>query len=191
MKQLELRDTLTFKQGRNFEQEVARQMILAGHHVTRCYLLELDTQHGKAPLLEGPLKGLRLPDLQESQFGKSSYRECKEKTEATYTWSLHRDEHGICAACYRDYVAVQEVTGLVVYLMIGEWKTGLILIQSLERLGPPRLYTASKMGPHGMAFWPRDRFDKWGEYDTAPSQIPMFAQPRRTIHYAPGHRSGR
>lgn len=182
MKQLELRDTLTFKRGRDFEQEIARQMILSGCHVQRCYLLSDDTQHIKAPMLEGPFKGLRLPDLQAAKLGKTAWYECKEKTDATYTHSLHEFDHGIGLPCYRDYVAVQEISGLPVILMVGEFNTGQILWQSLTQLGQPRLYTGDKMGPGGMAFWPRDRFDKWGDYDTMPGQPDMFGQRRRTIH---------
>ena len=192
MKHLDIRDTLVFAQGREFEQEVARQMKLRGYGVMRCY--ELDGGQNKAPMLEGPYQGLRLPDLQVSVLGKSDWRECKAKTEPSWTRITSQYEHGIGLRCYRDYLAVQEISGLPVYLMIGEHRTGEILIQSLDKLGSPRTYEGPEMDLGGMAFWPRDHFDKWGEYDTAPGQLSMFPTTAGKrwlkIHYAPEHRWG-
>lgn len=191
MKNLQIQDTLIFRQGRELEQEIARQMKQRGYSVMRCYDLDVDGKH-KAPMLEGPYKGLRLPDLQVSFFGKTDWRECKRKSQATYTYSAGEYEHGFGLRCYRDYVAVQEISGLPVYLMIGERSTGEILFQSLEKLGPPRVYEGPVMDPGGMAFWPREMFDKWGEYDEMPGQTSLFPkrQLKETVHYAPERRWG-
>lgn len=190
MKQLALRDTETFKRGRAFEQEVARQMLLIGGWVIRQYDLNVDGQN-KAPLMEGPFKGLRLPDLQCGWQSKTSWRECKEKGTSTHTYSQHVDDHGIGLRCYRDYLAVQDASGLPVYLMVGEVRTGLILVQSLEKLGPPRPYTGDKMDAGGMAFWHREQFDRWGFYDSMPGQMELFYDSPRRIRYAPGKLSVR
>jgi hypothetical protein len=185
MKQLSIRDTVEFWHGRDFEREYARQLLLAGWSVMRCY--ELDGGQDKAPMLEGPYKGHRLPDLQVSGHGKSGWRELKEKTACNFTHSEGRYDHGIGLRCYRDYDAVQQISGLPVVLVIGEYSTGLILAQSLDKLGLPRIYPGDKMDPGGMAFWPRSSFDIWGRYDTTPGQLSIFSRPKRTIHYAPGH----
>lgn len=191
MRQLSIRDIAAFWEGRELEREIARQMLERGYSVMRCYDLDVDGKH-KAPMLEGPYKGLRLPDLQVSVLGKTDWRECKRKGKADYTRITGEFEHGIGLRCYRDYVAVQEISGLSVYLMVGERNTGEILFQSLEKLGPPRVYEDDKMDPGGMAFWPRDLFDKWGNYDDTPGQTSLFPkrQLREPVHYAPERRWG-
>jgi hypothetical protein len=186
MKQLELRDTLEFRQGREFEQGYARRCIQVGYRVIRQYALEIGS---KAPMIDGPFKGLRLPDLQVFKDAKAQWHECKEKTNATYTYSEHRNDHGIGLACYHDYVEVQRISGFTVFLVIGEWKTGTILVQSLNNLGPPRTYSGPNMPRReAMAFWPRSLFDVWGYYERDPNQVdlPLSLRPKnRILRYSP------
>lgn len=177
MNRIDIEDTAEFRQGRKFEQDVARHYLLRKYHVERCYLLKDHDGKTKAPMLEGPYAGFRLPDLKVMGGGKTSWVECKEKEKADWTRYTNQYEHGIGQRCYRDYLKVQEISGLAVYLCVGEWSHGLIRIASLVTLGQPRLYNGDKMDAGGMAFWPQERFRLIGTYQSNPDQF-EFKLPR-------------
>lgn len=171
MKTLQLRDTYDFRRGREFEQHFARLMINRGWAVIRCYAIDADNT---APMLDGPFKGLRLPDLQIFPKANPYFVECKLKKASTYTYSKHIYEQGIGLRAYRDYCAVQRQSGIKVFLAIAEHDDKVILVQSLDRLGQPREYHGKKMDPGGMAFWHRDQFVLWGRYDWDKADQPIL-----------------
>jgi hypothetical protein len=173
MKRLELRDTIEFRRGRRWEQECARQMLERGHHVIRCYDLDVGGLH-KAPIAEGPYAGYRLPDLQVLTPQGLQWVECKEKSRASYTHTEYREDHGIGLRCYRDYRTVQRLSKCQVWLALAEYDTGLILLKKLSTLGNPREYHGSKMDPGGMAFWPREAFlPPWGRFNKGDGQAQL------------------
>ena len=179
MKRLSIRDTLEFGNGRMFEMEFARYLIIRGFEVDRCY----DFEHRNAPMLEGEFASYRLPDLLANRPGKSRWWECKEKRNCTYTHSLDRDEEGIDHDCWRDYCRVQEISGVPVWLAFAEWKKQRILGQSLNRLGPPRIVPPhiAKYGKGGMVYWPCEQFVVLGGYDPKTGQLDLpFGPARKT-----------
>jgi hypothetical protein len=171
MKRISLEDTAEFRQGRKFEQDVARYYLLRNYYVERCYSMKEEGGKYKAPMLEGPFSGYRVPDLKVMGGGKTSWVECKEKEHADYTRCTGQLEHGIGRRCYMDYLKVQQISGIPVFLCVGEWEHGLIRIASLDALGGPRYYNGNKMDPGGMVFWPRDRFRLIGSYSSIPDQL--------------------
>lgn len=180
MKQISVRDTLEFQRGREFEALFARDMIMRGHMVMRCYSMGEE----KAPMLEGRFGGKRLPDLQIiTTTGKPPFwAECKEKFDCTRTRSAgFREDEGIDLACYRDYCDVQRLSSMPVFLVIAEWRRKRILAQSIDRLGNPRIVSAeiATYGKGGMAYWPCANFVEWGEYDQRTGQMTLPFGPYR------------
>lgn len=177
MRRLSIRDTLNFCNGRMFEMEFARTLIIRGFDVDRCY----DFNQHKAPMLTGKYKQYRLPDLLAVKPERSFWAEVKEKRNCTYTHRIDSYDEGIDHDCWHDYVKVQQISGVPVWLFIAEWEPERILGASLDRLGPPRIVPAhvASYGKGGMVYWPCDQFHHIGSYDPKTGQLDLPFGPLR------------
>ena len=118
----------------------------------------------KAPRLQGLEVSYVIPDLDVCRHGRRAWVEVKTKGAATLTRTTGRREHGISQRHWRDYWHVQRATGCEVFLCIYEENTNLARMSSITRLQAqtgrmaPRLYNGTKMGRHGMIFFPQQAF---------------------------------
>ncbi len=115
------------------------------------------TDGNKAPMMHGPLMRLVLPDLDVCRSGRRFWVEVKTKSHATPTRCAgNRLEHGISARQWRNYVAVQDVSGCTVFLAICEASTREVRVADMNRL----TIRESRMRKDGadegaMVFFPR------------------------------------
>ena len=119
--------------------------------------------HDKPPRLQGLRSAFPIPDLDTCRDGDRRWVEVKGKASARMFWKRNVYQHGIHN--YDHYLEVQKQTGTPVWLAIVEYtdietadergEAGLLLVQTLERLGEPQHGTL-----HGKraSFWPRDAF---------------------------------
>jgi hypothetical protein len=153
----DLRDSAEFQRGRAGEMSAVALLQEYGCYVVPMY--DFAGEDGdKAPRMAGLSRWYVLPDLDASKGGRRAWVEVKRKGRASWTRTQRRYEHGISQRLYRQYLEVEEISGTDVWLMVMEDDTGEVLMQSLERLGDPRVYDGSKMCRGGMVFWPRQRF---------------------------------
>ena len=180
-----IRQTPQFERGRWFEREIARQLRQRGYFVVETCNIN-DGQHD-APMAKGPLHGLIAPDLQVFKSSDPmSWVEASSKRNSTYRYLSSTFEHGIGLTHYRNSLDVGRLSGVPVHLVVGEERSGDILIRNLARLGEPRIYDGPNMpGGEAMAFWPRDRFIPVGALH--PGQRRDSAELRPRLH--PGSRA--
>lgn len=154
-----------FKIGRACELAVAEYMQQRGWFVIPSYdYAGLD--HDKPPRLQGLRTAYPVPDLDLAMDGKRRWLEVKAKASARMYRKLGVYQHGIHN--YDHYLEVQKQTGTEVWLAIVEYTTvqtadefgeeGLLLLQSLDRLGRPQ--EGSIFGRRTW-FWPRDSFHRF------------------------------
>jgi len=156
-----------FKKGHSFEISLSGILKENGTFVLPCYENTGEKQD-KAPKMYGEYKGLVLPDLFICNNGRSSWIECKVKASPTVCtkkgYPKGRLEHGIPLRLYNDYMEVQKVSGLKVWLFLLEESSGEILYNTLDALsiqeGPDRIkiYENNKMSYGGMIFFSRRIF---------------------------------
>lgn len=160
-----------FLMGRAVELQVSEWLKGRGWYVIPSYDYAGDG-HDKAPRLQGIADAFPVPDLDVCRLlpGRHPERrwiEVKAKEAADFTFKTRTFDHGI--EHYDDYMRVAELTGTEPWLAVIETTTvrelnqqrgrygdrGQLLMQSFDRLGPPRRTTM-----HGkrMAFWPRGAF---------------------------------
>lgn len=126
------------------------------------------SENNKAPRLQGEKVAFVIPDLDVSRSGRRFWVEVKSKSNASFTRSTQRLEHGISARHWADYWRVQRETGTVVWLFVVERESGSLIGQTLERLEPmARRYEGSSMGRGGMIFFPRDAFSVLDQFPDA------------------------
>jgi hypothetical protein len=145
--------------GRTAEESVARIL----QHRYGCHVVPVyDYRAGdKAPKLQGAGGGYVVPDLDVSKNGSRSWVEVKAKTNAgSPTRLTGQIEHGFSWRLFQHYLAVQQITGTPVYIIILETPTGDILYQSLDALDAiKRVYDGDKMDRGGTVFFPRSCFE--------------------------------
>lgn len=164
------RERPEFLRGRSVELLVSDWLKGRGWYVIPSYDYSGDSRD-KAPRLSGLADAFPVPDLDvcralPRRTATRRWVEVKAKEAASYTRKTDRYEHGI--EHYDDYVKVAELTGTEPWLAICEltnvrerhakWgEAGALLMQSFERLGPPRRTT---MYGKRMAYWDRLAFMK-------------------------------
>lgn len=107
--------------GQKYEQEAARRLAANGWIVVP--MSEFTNNTGikiNAPMLVIPDGVAISPDLLAIKPGKQIWFEVKDKTEPTYTWKLHRWEHGIDKPNADDYLLIEEKSDVPVILLIHE-----------------------------------------------------------------------
>lgn len=151
--------------GRLFESEFERQAHRRGLFVVR-HCDQLGVHGTKAPMTHGPFAGYRLPDFTVMKAGASYWAEVKLKSRPTYTHRLQQYDHGVDLPNWTDYLAVEKVSGLPGFLIVGERSTGCILAASFAHLKAVARIVTHKTSsfPHGGVFWPRDSFRRWGDF---------------------------
>jgi hypothetical protein len=147
--------------GRTAERLVAEVL----QHRFGCHVVPIYDYNGqdKAPKLQGALRGYVVPDLDVSKDGERSWVEVKAKSnQGSLTRSTGRVEHGFSWRLFREYQAVQRITGTAVFIVVFETVTGELLYQSLDVLDTvKRVYDGDKMDRGGTVFFPRDSFIAW------------------------------
>jgi len=152
------RQTDKYQRGHSGEQMVAKLLQDRGWFVIPSYDYSGE-DNDKAPRLQGNLRAYVIPDLDIARGGRRIWAEVKTKACATYTRITQRFEHGIPMRHFRDYRAVQDITGCSVWLFVYEENTGEVLCGELDNLAAhKREYTGGKMSYGGMVFFPRDAF---------------------------------
>lgn len=145
-----LRDSNEWVIGDKGQRAVAKFLREQGWWVVPSYEFS-GSSDDKAPMLEGPLKGLILPDLDCAKDGQRMWVEVKTKTAATMTYDPCAipglsfkearqqgiegiAEHGISERQALDYLEVARITGADVYLVVYELSTSDVLWARLEPL---------------------------------------------------------
>jgi hypothetical protein len=161
MSQDGFKDSPEYKKGASGEQLVARELMARMWYILPSYDYS-GRENNKAPRLEG-LKGRYvLPDLLAFRDALARWWEVKVKASATYTRIKKRLEHGIPRRHYDDYLAVERITGIPVYLFVIEEDTGTMLYGKLSELArEKRVYSGDKMSYGGMVFFSRNAFTKY------------------------------
>jgi len=150
-----LRETDQFQMGRRGERVVKSMYQSLGYWVIPSYDYA-GPDGDMAPSLQSNGRWLPLPDLDTSRGGKRRWIEVKTKKHPTFHEMTRQWEEGIDLDKYQRYLDVQSITGAEIWLAFYELDTRTVLHQSLDHLaGVVRIYDGDKMGPHGMAFFPR------------------------------------
>ena len=112
----------------------------------------------KAPRLYGLESSYVTPDLLMSKAGWSFWLEIKTKERADFTEITQRLEHGFELRLYRDYLAVQEHTGIKTWVCIVEEDTGAILFIRLNDIAHDCRDYHGPRTKEPMIYFPRDAF---------------------------------
>jgi hypothetical protein len=155
-----------------FESEFERQQLARGHHVVR-HCDQLSIQGTKAPILNGPWSGYRLPDFSVLTRGTSNWAEVKLKSYSPFYAKAGNQRHGIDLPNWRDYLKVSQLSGQPGFLVIGNRATGDILIASfklLEQFAQEHAESTQSF-PDGGVFWPARIFTPWGSFDLRIGQM--------------------
>lgn len=159
------RESPNFLKGRRGEQIVKRWLQARGWWVIDSY--DYSGENGdKAPRMKAALQSLIIPDLDIAKNGARRWAEVKTKTKALWWRKTQQLQHGIDRRHYEHYLRVQQITGAHVWIFIVEEDNQMILAESLDRLGKPRI--GMEYGKDGMANWPRDRFSIQVHVTTVP-----------------------
>jgi hypothetical protein len=111
------------------------------------------------PAMEGP-EGQRLilPDLDVSMAGQARvWAEVKTKSQASWTRTTRRDEHGIGLRHWVAYRRIQEKTGNQVFLYIYQRDESVLLGSAIDDLANDDL-RPSRIDDERMVFFPSDAF---------------------------------
>lgn len=164
----------TLRLGRLFESEFERQAHKRGYHVVR-HCEQLGVTGEKAPILTGPFAGYRLPDFSLLVRGTMYWAEAKFKSRSTFSTKRQRLEHGIDLPNWQDYLAICRLSGQPGFLVIGDGKTGDILIASFKLLESDRAqsyeYNGHEHFKNGAIFWPLETFKPWGRFNRQTGQM--------------------
>ncbi len=113
----------------------------------------------KAPRLRGRIRSYVTPDLLICKADHSVWLECKTKQTYTVHELTGRKEHGFALRYYRDYLAVQQISGIDVWVCVYEEDSGKLLFGLLEELAHrKRIYPGDKMDAGGTIFFLRTDF---------------------------------
>lgn len=182
-----IRDSPQFALGASGEQAVSSWLKQRGFYVVPTGLIE----RGGAPLLEGHLRSIVLPDIQA--FGRSgaAWVEVKTKTNRSKHHISGRWEHGIDTPLWHSYLSVQDATKIAGFIAILEPLEREMRIGSLDALalmvriratpGIRRAYRQSH--DLGMAYFELDDFElcvKIGEKELS-SAIERAETLRRAV----------
>ncbi len=155
MRSLPFRESESFLRGRRGEQIVKRWLQKRGWYIIDSYDY-CGVDGDKAPRMQSITSRLVIPDLDIAKDGIRRWAEVKAKYQPL-TWRKTGElQHGIDLRHYNDYRQVQRITGAHVWLFIVEEKTQLILAESLDKLGSPRI--GKQYGKGGMVNWAREKF---------------------------------
>jgi len=150
-----LRDTPEFELGRRGEQVVAAMLRALGYWIIPSYDYA-GPDGDRAPSMRGDDGALPIPDLDTARAGKRRWVEVKTKSMAAFHRATYQSVHGIDLDKFERYLDVEEVGGVEIWLAFYELDTGMVLHQSLKHLASVvQRYDGTKMGPYGMAFFPR------------------------------------
>lgn len=109
----------------------------------------------KAPAMFSENSHLILPDLFIVRQGRPPrWVEAKRKTHADFTRKTQQLETGLSLRLYRHYKGVKRESGLNVYIFFGHDKENQVRYCEVDAFPNPRTYSGTKMGPHGMVFFP-------------------------------------
>lgn len=150
-------DTPEFERGRAGEQAVAKWLQERGWFVVPSYDYS-GADGDKPPRLQGLESRYAIPDLDIARAGLRIWAEVKVKGTPSWHRVTQVWEHGISRRLHQNYCEVQRITGTPVWIFVLEERDDVLIAQSLDLLGAPRVYDGSKMGRDGMSFWPRQRF---------------------------------
>ena len=120
------------------------------------------TGNRNGPRMENNGAGVVLADLQLQRGARAGWVEIKAKSASNHYYTWQRDEHGIDAAKHADYCRLQAESERPVYLLICEFSTGDLLMQSLPTLrstGRPRV---GNLYNRQMINWDRSAFVRIG-----------------------------
>ena len=181
------RESPQFQRGQAAERQVAA--ILRGRDY---YVIQSSDYSGPptdehAPRASSETHRLILPDLDVARRGQRLWAEVKGKTQPTFTHSTRSSDHGIGLRHYQAYRQMQQEFGCFVLIFIVEFRSELVLLESLDDLGGPsdacrhrgpyRTYTGPFMDSGGMIFWPRTAFRTRIQFNELPglfdSRIPL------------------
>jgi hypothetical protein len=176
---LRFRDRAEFLRGREAEQTVAALLKDRGWYVIPSY--DYSGPDGeRAPKMQGAQDGVVLPDLDIAKRGsRRKWAEVKAKAAPSWTCLTQTMDHGIGYRKWCHYRRIESETGCEVWLFIIEEDTQLLLVESLDVLGPGRRYTGDLMDRGGMVFWPRQTFN----CRLALNSIPGLLETRAALNF--------
>ena len=161
---MSLRETPEFKKGRAGEHIVAKWFRARGWHVTPSY--DYSGEGGnQAPRMSSAFSAYILPDLDVAGDGRRMWIEVKTKAEPTLHRITNTLEHGIPMRLFKEYKAIELVTGAEVYLVIYEECSGELLFRPIGTKADGRVYDGPAMNRGGMIFWARASFSLMGKVD--------------------------
>jgi hypothetical protein len=167
--------------GRLFESEFARQADILGYFKCR-HCEQLGVTGVKAPMLDGPWAGYRLPDFTLMKDGDLFWVEAKYKSEVTkYRKNDGELQHGIDWPNWVDYVKVSKVSGQRGYLVLGEGCSGTILYAPFKRLAATARHYEGHQPPFDMAYWPRSVFEPFGHFSPQTGQMRFTFEALRPL----------
>ena len=167
-KQISFKETDEYKLGHTGELIIANLLQKEGWYIIPSY--DYSGEEGnKAPKMQGLTESFVLPDLDRCKDGTREWAEVKTKTEATYTRTTRRLEHGLALRHFNDYKKIQEITGCKVWLFVYENVAGYVLYQLIDKLElNKRIYSGDKMDRGGTIFFPRDSFKSFCQLPPQP-----------------------
>jgi hypothetical protein len=187
------RESPQFHRGQAAERQVAAILRSRDYYVIQSsdYCGPPDDEH--APRAASETDRLILPDLDIARRGQRLWAEVKGKTQPTFTRSTRSSDHGIGLRHYHAYRQMQREFGCFVLIFIVEFRSEMLLMESLDHLGGPsdpmrhcgpyRTYTGPFMDPGGMIFWPRSAFHTRIQFNEIPGlfdpAIPLPFEQRR------------
>lgn len=158
---MNLRDTINWKKGHEKELLVRQLLQRDGYYVIPSF--DYCGENGdQAPSAQALADKVILPDLDIAKDGKRLWAEVKTKEHADFTRITQQWEHGIPLRHWEAYRKIQDETGAKVWLYICEINSGWVLRAPIDNLCLEiRIYRGDKMNKGGMAFFPRNIFEKW------------------------------
>jgi hypothetical protein len=147
-----------FQRGRAAERLIAQRIRERGWHTVEASLFSGE-DGDERPALKGKNAELALPDLLIARSGQLRWVELKLKARPATDSATGKDVHGVSARLVREYLQVQEETGVVVILAVFEENTRLLLVNRLdELLTTGRLCTSDTLNRGGTWFFAREDF---------------------------------
>jgi hypothetical protein len=157
--------------GRLFESEFARHAHILGYFVNR-HCEQLGVTGVKAPMLDGPFAGYRLPDFTLMKEGDAFWVEAKYKSDVTkYGKNNGEPQHGIDWPNWIDYIKISKISGQRGYLVLGEGYNGTIIYAPFKTLAATARHYQGERFPFDMAFWSRSVFKPFGYFSPQTGQM--------------------
>lgn len=173
-----MRFSQAWKAGRAGEEQARSWLMEGGWYVVP--MADINSSRQRAPMLEGKVASIVLPDLAVYGKGIQRWVEVKTKRQASYTRALHRYEHGVELPNWEAYMRCEVESGAEGWLCILEQEPVPLLLlascASLDRV--KRVYRGEAMAHgRGMAFFPRDTFDVYPGPSDKPNHGPIRMPP--------------